>query len=211
MKFNPDCRSCRRLTNYLKRIQQQYPDYHCAPVDAFGDESVRLLIVGLAPGLHGANRTGRPFTGDASGELLFQTLFKTGFASAPQALSADDGLALKGCRITNAVRCLPPQNKPSSHELKQCSRYLRMDLETLVQPSVVIALGKQAHDSILRVLDQRLVDFPFAHGAEHAVAGHLTLMDSYHCSRYNTQTKRLTPPMFEQVFKRARIMLESSQ
>ena len=208
MKFNPDCRSCLRLTNYLQRIKQEYPDYHCAPVDSFGSVTYRLLIVGLAPGLHGANRTGRPFTGDASGDLLFETMFGLGLASAKKSISINDGLSLRDCRITNAVRCLPPQNKPTSHELKMCSRYLRDDIGELDAGGVMVALGRQAHDSILKVLGVKAKEAPFAHAAEHELGNRL-LIDSYHCSRYNTQTRRLTPAMFEAVFETAKQRLAS--
>lgn len=208
MKFNPECRSCRRLTNHLTRIKQKYPEYHCAPVDAFGDTCSSLLIVGLAPGLHGANRTARPFTGDASGDLLFRTLHKVGFSSLAESRAPDDGLVLRNCAITNAVRCLPPDNKPSARELALCARYLRTDLEAMKRPGVIVALGRQAHDSVLKVLGNKLYEFRFSHGAQHSVADDLILIDSYHCSRYNTQTRRLTPEMFEAVFRDASRLLE---
>lgn len=210
MKFNPHCRSCRRLTHYLKKVQEQHPEYHCAPVDSFGPSGAKLLIVGLAPGLHGANKTGRPFTGDASGELLFETLYKTGFSSSPKSLSFGDGLVLNGARITNAVRCLPPENKPTARELRLCGRYLKEDLSDLGDKGVIVALGKLAHDAVVRESGFPLSKFKFAHGAEHQISGDLVLIDSFHCSRYNTQTKRLTPPMFEAVFTRVRELMKVS-
>lgn len=203
MKFNPHCRSCRRLTHYLSKVQEKHPGYHNAPVDSFGADVYSVLVVGLAPGLHGANKTGRPFTGDASGDLLFKTLYTTGFASKSVSLSPGDGLALHGLRITNAVRCLPPENKPSTRELKLCGRYLVEDLRLLERPGVLVALGRLAHEAVLRVLGLRLRDFPFSHAAEYRLDDGLVLIDSFHCSRYNTQTKRLTPDMFEAVFQRA--------
>ena len=166
----------------------------------FGDRQPRLLIIGLAPGMHGANRTGRPFTGDFAGILLYQTLHRFGFASAAESVHADDGLRLTGCRITNAVKCLPPQNKPEPGEIRQCNRYLQAELETLGKGAVVLALGTIAHQAVLLALAVKKTSFPFRHGARHELANGLTLYDSYHCSRYNTQTRRLTPAMFEAVF-----------
>ena len=200
MKFSLDCRDCPRLARFLDTVGHAHPDYHARPVAAFGDAHPRLLIVGLAPGMHGANRSGRPFTGDHAGILLYETLHRFGLASAPQSVSANDGLRLIGCRITNAVKCLPPQNKPEPAEIKRCNRYLKAELAALKRGSVVLALGAIAHQAVLMAIDAKKASFPFRHGARHELPNGLTLYDSYHCSRYNTQTRRLTPAMFEAVF-----------
>ena len=168
----------------------------------FGDANPSLLIVGLAPGMHGANRTGRPFTGDHAGILLYQTLYRFGFASRPVSVATDDGLELIGCRITNAVKCLPPQNKPEPGEIRLCNAYLRGEIAGLPAGTSILALGTIAHAAVLRALDLKVKDFAFGHAAVHALPGGRRLYDSYHCSRYNTQTKRLTPEMFEAVFAR---------
>ena len=166
----------------------------------FGVDNPSLLIVGLAPGMHGANRSGRPFTGDFAGILLYQTLHKFGYASAPQSIAREDGLQLFNCRITNAVKCLPPQNKPDTDEIKRCNQYLSEELQTLAVGSVLLALGTIAHQAILMALGAKRSQYVFAHGAHHTLLGGLVLIDSYHCSRYNTQTRRLTAPMFESIF-----------
>ena len=181
-----------------------HPGYYASPVPAFGGEHPALLIVGLAPGMHGANASGRPFTGDQSGDMLFQTLFKYGFSNAAESLSIDDGLALHNCRITNAVKCLPPQNKPTTAEVKQCSIFLAAELRALKKGSVVIALGSIAHAAVLRALGLKLAIHKFGHAEEHQLSEGLVMIDSYHCSRYNTQTRRLTEPMFQAVFARAK-------
>jgi uracil-DNA glycosylase family 4 len=206
--FEPDCRQCPRLANFLDQVADSHPDYHARPVPAFGDADARLLIVGLAPGMHGANATGRPFTGDHAGILLYQTLYDFGYASRPESLARDDGLVLSDVRITNAVKCLPPQNKPQLEEVRRCNGYLRAEILGLPDPAVVLALGKLAHDAVLRALGQKLSAFPFGHARVHRPDGALTLLDSYHCSRYNTQTRRLTPEMFTQVFDIAGAMLD---
>jgi uracil-DNA glycosylase family 4 len=198
--FKPDCDDCPRLADFLAKAKQVYPDYFCAPVPAFGDPTPHLLIVGLAPGLHGANRTGRPFTGDYAGMLLYETLHEFGYATRPASVSADDGLELKGCRITNAVKCVPPENKPEGAEINRCNRFLKTELTRLPNDVRILALGQVAHRAVLKALDVRLSDHPFGHGAVHAI-GTRTLYDSYHCSRYNTQTNRLTPAMFKAVFR----------
>ena len=201
MKFAPLCRDCPRLALFLDKVRRDHPDYHARPVAPFGDARARLLIVGLAPGMHGANRTGRPFTGDHAGILLYQTLHRFGFANAAASVAADDRLKLIGCRITNAVKCLPPQNKPELREIKCCNRYLKTELATLGEGNVVLALGIIAHQAVLLTLaDVRKTQFPFRHGARHELPNGLVLYDSYHCSRYNTQTRRLTPVMFAAVF-----------
>ena len=195
-----DCRRCVRLSEYTRSLRQLYPDYHCKPVPAFGDTQSRLLIVGLAPGLHGANASGRPFTGDASGELLFQILFKFGFASQPISSSSKDGMILNNCRITNAVKCLPPQNKPNGAEIRQCNPYLRQELDLLPPQGIVLALGAIAHQAVIKAYKLKLVYYRVSHHAQHVLPGGLFLFDSYHCSRYNTQTRRLTADMFERLF-----------
>ena len=208
LKFNPDCRDCPRLADFLDQTALKYPDYHARPVAPYGDRDAQLLIVGLAPGMHGANATGRPFTGDFAGILLYQTLYDYGFSNRPVSVSRDDGLQLVGCRITNAVKCLPPQNKPQLEEVKHCNRYLRAELDGLKGSAVVLALGKIAHDAVIRALGLRLSAHPFGHAHVHQVTGDLCLVDSYHCSRYNTQTRRLTPEMFAHVFRLVRQILD---
>lgn len=199
-----NCTQCPRLAGFLQTVKARYSDYHSRPVSAFGDADAKLLIVGLAPGMHGANRTGRPFTGDYAGILLYQTLHKYGFATRSESVSADDGLQLTGCRITNAVKCLPPENKPAPQEIKQCNQYLAVEMNRFVQRggAAVLALGTVAHQAVLLSLRLKAKDYPFAHGATHRLppGSGVRLYDSYHCSRYNTQTKRLTAEMFEQVF-----------
>ncbi|BAO43805.1 uracil-DNA glycosylase [Thiolapillus brandeum] len=207
--FDMDCTACPRLAGFLRELKLQYPDYHCRPVAPFGDPDARLLIVGLAPGMHGANATGRPFTGDHAGILLYQTLYECGLSSAPESVHAEDALELRRCRITNAVKCLPPQNKPLGTEVRACNGFLVKELEGLPDDSVVLALGGVAHRAVISALGLRQVDFPFGHGAEHRLNPELVLLDSYHCSRYNTQTRRLTPQMFRKVFQRATSLLEA--
>lgn len=196
------CRLCPRLATFLDDTGNRYPDYHSRPVAAFGDPAARLLIVGLAPGMHGANRTGRPFTGDYAGILLYQTLHKFGFSSHAESVSASDGLQLQGCRITNAVKCLPPANKPEPAEIRQCNPYLAAEISGFAKQGgmVVLALGTVAHQAVLMASGLKTSALPFSHGAVHRLPGGLALYDSYHCSRYNTQTRRLTAAMFEQVF-----------
>jgi uracil-DNA glycosylase len=206
--FDPDCRLCPRLANFLYEVRARHPAYHCRPVAPFGSARHRLLVVGLAPGMHGANRTGRPFTGDHAGILLYRTLHAHGFATRAESLAAGDGLRLKDCRISNAVKCLPPGNKPLPSEVRTCNRYLERELLDLRPGAVVIALGSIAHAALLRATGQRLASFRFAHGAEHALPGGLRLVDSYHCSRLNTNTGRLTPAMFNRIFARARHLLD---
>ena len=205
--FDASCRLCPRLADFLDQVKSHNPDYFCRPVPPFGAADAGLLIVGLAPGMHGANATGRPFTGDHAGILLYRTLYKFGFASAEESLAADDGLALINCRITNAVKCLPPQNKPVGAEINTCRQFLAAELAQFRPGSVVIALGSIAHKSVVAAFGLRQKDYVFAHAAEHKMQNGVTLIDSYHCSRYNTQTRRLTDEMFEQVFARAKEML----
>mgnify|MGYP001818879446 FL=1 len=205
--FDRDCRACPRLAGFLDEVNARYPDYYCRPVPPFGDASARFLIVGLAPGMHGANRTGRPFTGDHAGILLYETMHKYGFGSKAESLSADDGLALLDCRITNAVKCLPPDNKPVGAEINTCNRFLANELDTLQPGSVVLALGGIAHRAIVKARGLRQADYKFAHAADHDL-GAFRMLDSYHCSRYNTNTGRLTPEMFDTVFAKAKVMLD---
>jgi uracil-DNA glycosylase family 4 len=202
MNFDPDCRACPRLAGFLDTVRAAHPDYHARPVPPFGDPAPRLLIVGLAPGMHGANRSGRPFTGDHAGILLYQTLHRFGYASAPQAVALDDGLQLTGCRITNAVKCLPPANKPESAEIRTCNRFLAAELAALPPRATILALGQIAHQAVLRALDLKLGGYPFAHASDHRLPDGRRLVSSYHCSRYNTQTRRLTPEMFAAVFEK---------
>jgi uracil-DNA glycosylase family 4 len=192
------------LAEFLGGLREKYPDYYNAPVPAFGDPEPRLLIVGLAPGMHGANATGRPFTGDFAGILLYETLHELGLASAPQSVSEDDGLQLMGCRITNAVKCLPPENKPVGAEINTCNRFLSAELTNLRPAAVVLALGGIAHRAVVKAEAGRQKDFPFGHGAVGELPSGRQLISSYHCSRYNTQTKRLTAAMFKQVVAQAR-------
>jgi uracil-DNA glycosylase family 4 len=199
-----DCPLCPRLARFRVLQRTAFPDWHNAPVPSFGGEDGRLLVVGLAPGLRGANRTGRPFTGDYAGVLLYETLRKFGFARGPYAERADDGLVLVDCRITNAVRCVPPENKPEPAEIATCNSFLVAELKLLPRLAAVLALGSIAHQAVLAALGHRRSAYRFAHGAVHALPGGLLLADSYHCSRYNTNTGRLTPAMFEAVFAELR-------
>ena len=201
--FDPRCRACPRLAEFLDDLRTRHPDYHAAPVAPFGDPHGSLLVVGLAPGMHGANATGRPFTGDHAGVLLYETLFKTGFSNQAEGSRADDGLQLINCRITNAVKCLPPANKPTTAEIATCNRFLTAELALLPRPGVIVALGRIAHNAVLKAFGLRQTSHGFGHAAVHVIDGDVTLIDSYHCSRYNTQTKRLTATMFERVFQLA--------
>jgi uracil-DNA glycosylase len=203
-----DCPLCPRLAGFRALQRAAFPDWHNAPVPSFGGTEGRLLVVGLAPGLRGANRTGRPFTGDYAGVLLYETLRNFGFVRGSYDQRADDGLALIDCRITNAVRCVPPENKPEPKEIATCNGFLAMELKTLPRLRAVLALGSIAHQAVLVALGHRRSAFRFAHGAMHALPGGLVLADSYHCSRYNTNTGRLTPAMFEAVFAELRRRLD---
>ena len=198
-----DCGLCPRLRAFRDDNRRKQPDWFNAPVPAFGPPDAAVLIVGLAPGLRGANRTGRPFTGDYAGDLLYSTLLELGFASGRYDARPDDGLMLRGCRIANAVHCVPPQNKPLPAEINTCRPFLAATIEAMPRLRSIIALGRVAHDSLLKVLKLRSAAAPFSHGAVHQ-AGALKLYDSYHCSRYNTNTGVLTPDMFKAVFARVR-------
>lgn len=206
--YDKDCRSCPRLAAFLDDVNKRYPDYFCKPVPPFGDGDSDFLIVGLAPGMHGANRTGRPFTGDHAGILLYQMLHKYGFSSRDHSEAAADGLALVNCRITNAVKCLPPDNKPIGSEINTCNKFLQSELALLPKDAVVMALGGIAHRAIIKALGKRQADYKFGHAALHDL-GAFRLLDSYHCSRYNTNTRRLTEAMFDAIFKEARALLDS--
>ncbi len=198
-----NCRRCPRLVGLRKSLRKDQPEWWNAPVPAFGDPNAWLAIVGLAPGKEGANRTGRAFTGDASGDLLFATLDKVGLSHGMFQSRADDGVTLSGAMILNAVKCLPPENKPNGAEINNCRPYLIKALDGLPNLKVILALGKIAHDSVIRMTGSRLADHKFAHGAVHSLPGNRILIDSYHCSRYNVNTKRLTAEMFEAIFRAA--------
>jgi len=205
--FDRSCRECPRLAAFLDEVRGRYPDYYCGPVPPFGAADARFLIVGLAPGMHGANRTGRPFTGDHAGILLYQMLHKYGFSARDHSDSAEDGLELIGCRITNAVKCLPPDNKPVGAEINTCNAYLANELKALPRDAVVMALGGIAHRAIVKAMGLRQVEFKFGHAALHDL-GQFRVLDSYHCSRYNTNTGRLTEAMFDAIFAEARELLD---
>jgi uracil-DNA glycosylase family 4 len=198
-----DCPRCPRLVSFRQEWRESEPEWFNAPVDSFGPADAPLLVVGLAPGLRGANRTGRPFTGDYAGDLLYATLLEFGFARGTYAARPDDGLELIDCRISNAVRCVPPENKPTPSEINTCRDFLIATLKEMTELTVVIALGRIAHETFVAACGARRAQFPFAHGRVHAI-GTLTLIDSYHCSRYNTNTGVLTPQMFRDVFAQAR-------
>jgi uracil-DNA glycosylase len=201
--FCPDCTLCPRLAGFLAKSAHANPDYHSKPVAPFGDPAPALLIVGLAPGMHGANRTGRPFTGDHAGILLYASLHELGLASAPTSVDRDDGLTLRGVRITNAVKCLPPDNKPLPAEIRTCNQYLAVELEKLRTVKAVLALGTVAHEATLVACGLKKSAGKFGHAREHLLPDGRHLVDSFHCSRYNTQTRRLTGEMFRAVLKRA--------
>ncbi len=198
-----DCPLCPRLVAYRHACQAEFPPWWNAPVQAFGDPQAWLAIIGLAPGKHGANRTGRPFTGDFAGDLLFATLAKYGLSEGVYASKIDDGLTLKGAMIINAVKCLPPENKPTPEEIRTCRPFLETQLAALPNVRVVVALGAIAHQSAVKVMGGRLPKAKFGHLNEHRMPDGSVLIDSYHCSRYNTNTGRLTAEMFEAVFARA--------
>ena len=207
LAFDLECRQCPRLSAFLDTVQRRYPDYHCRPVPPFGDPDARFVVVGLAPGMHGANRTGRPFTGDHAGILLYQMLHKYGFANRDHSAAADDSLVLTDGRITNAVKCLPPDNKPVGAEINTCNQFLSNEMDKVTADSVVLALGGIAHRAIIKSQGLRQAEYKFGHAAEHRMPGRFLLLDSYHCSRYNTNTRRLTAEMFDSVFARARELL----
>jgi uracil-DNA glycosylase family 4 len=213
------CTNCPRLAGFLADVRSRYPGYHGRPVLPFGDPQARLVVVGLAPGMHGANRTGRPFTGDYAGILLYETLHTFGFGSQPQSLAADDELRLVDCRITNAVKCLPPENKPEPAEIRNCNQFLAAELQAAPEVRVILALGLVAHKAVLMALGLKQSALVFGHGKRHALPPHerapsgsrgRILIDSYHCSRYNTQTRRLTSADFQHVFQSIRKELDAA-
>ncbi len=204
-----DCPLCPRLVEFRKTNRAQFPDWHNAPVPSFGGDGARLLIVGLAPGLRGANRTGRPFTGDWAGDLLYETLGKFGFARGAYGERADDGLALIDCRITNGVRCVPPENKPTGGEVAACRRFLKTEISALPRLKIILALGGIAHSAVLAALGMRISAFKFRHGAMNRLQSGPILAASYHCSRYNTNTGKLTAAMFESVFAEIKARLDA--
>lgn len=209
----PDCALCPRLAEFRARNRSAHPDWFNGAAPSFGDPEARLLIVGLAPGLQGANRTGRPFTGDYAGDLLYETLDAFGFSEGVYAADPADGLILRDAMITNAVRCVPPENKPTGAEINQCRPHLVSRLAALPKLKAILCLGKIAHDSTLRALGVRAAEAPFGHGARfgaQVASQSVTLFDSYHCSRYNTQTRRLTPEMFRAVFADIRALLNAA-
>lgn len=197
-----NCRKCKRLRDNLRQIKKQFPSYHCLPVSPIGNNNAQILIVGLAPGKHGANASGIPFSGDDSGVFLFNTLTRFGLAET----DADQKLSLLNCRITNAVKCFPPDNKPNAEEINQCNRFLKEEINQ-TEVRVIIALGAIAHKAILKALDKKIRDYPFGHLNRFQIDNKY-LIDSYHCSKYNTQTKRLTQPMFDDVFNEVQIYLD---
>lgn len=207
VQFNLKCSLCPRIADNLVDIRARYPDYYAKPVPPFGVSHPALLIVGLGPGMHGANATGRPFTGDYAGILLYKMLYEFGFSNQLESTGSNDGLVLFNCRITNAVKCLPPANKPLPAEIQNCNGYLRAELQTLTGKLVILALGRIAHEAILTAMDLKKSLYPFAHNALHQLDEQRYLLDSYHCSRYNTQTRRLTEPMFRQVFASAKSII----
>ena len=209
-KFSTKCRQCPRLAQFLDGVRQAHPGYHACPVAPFGPDHANLLVVGLAPGMHGANRTGRPFTGDVAGILLYDTLHRHGFASRPISSGASDGLRLRGCRITNAVKCLPPANRPLPEEVRRCNDYLAQEISLLPHKAAILALGLIAHNAVLMAVGLKRSAHRFRHGAQHALPREMALYDSYHCSRYNTQTRRLTPEMFRGVLDAIRGYLNRS-
>lgn len=197
-----DCDRCPRLAAFLSELRVKEPHWFNAPVPPFGPEDAELLIVGLAPGMKGANRTGRPFTGDFAGDLLYDTLAKFGYSVGTYAQSPNDGMSLVNCRITNAVKCLPPQNKPIGAEIRTCRDFLIPEIMAMKNLKIILALGRIAHDSLLATFQEKRKDFPFSHAGSHRLSNGLMLIDSYHCSRYNTNTGRLTVEMFDQVFEK---------
>ncbi len=206
-----DCPLCPRLMDFRRDNANKFPDYFNAPAPTFGGNGAKLLIVGLAPGLHGANKTGRPFTGDYAGDLLYATIGKFGFSNDRYDARPDDGLSLKSTAITNAVRCVPPQNKPIGAEIKICRQFLTAQINGMRQLRAILCLGRIAHQSTVAALEIKQKDAAFGHGAEYAVPGrNFTLFDSYHCSRYNTNTRRLTESMFESVFVAIRAHIDAN-
>lgn len=203
-----NCDLCPRLVSYRSKNRLEHPGWFNGAVPSFGDKNAQLLVIGLAPGVTGANKTGRPFTGDWAGDLLYATLDKFGFSEGQYQARPDDDLQLINAMITNAVRCVPPKNKPVGTEVNQCRAFLLARIGALPSAKVLLCLGKIAHDSTVRAFGLKLKDYPFGHAVEYALPGGHILLSSYHCSRYNTNTRRLTAEMFEAVFGRARTLIE---
>ena len=208
LTFNTNCYACSRLDQFLTKVSSEYPDYYSKPVPSFGSPNPKLLIIGLAPGLHGANATGRPFTGDHAGIMLYRMLYEHGFSNKEESITTDDGLRLKKCRITNAVRCLPPKNKPVAEEINNCNQYLAEELQNVDRKGVILCLGQIAHKSTIKALRLKQSAHPFKHGKFYKLDDGRVIVDSYHCSRYNTQTKRLTEAMFNNIFKNIKNQLK---
>ena len=209
MDYDASCKDCERLSSFLAQVKNKNPNYFCRPVPSFGKKNSPLLIVGLAPGMHGANKTGRPFTGDHAGILLYKTLYKFGFSNNKISQSIDDNLILKNCSITNAVKCLPPDNKPNHQEINNCNKFLKSEISKLKRGSILLALGLVAHNAIMTALNLTKKEYKFCHGKRHNLPNNLVMYDSYHCSRYNTQTKRLTEEMFHEVFLSIKTEMEN--
>lgn len=207
--FDKNCRACKRLDSFLTEVKLKHPGYHARPVAPFGDENAQLLIVGLAPGMHGANASGRPFTGDASGKWLYQALYDFDFGNQKNSDSLNDGLVLKNCRITNAVKCLPPQNKPAASEINQCNHFLASEIKTLPENGIILVLGSIAHQSVLKAYGLKLSSAKFGHNKQYPLPDGKILVSSYHCSQYNVQTRRLTRDMFADVFKTITQLMDS--
>ncbi|VAW95836.1 Uracil-DNA glycosylase, family 5 [hydrothermal vent metagenome] len=206
--FDKNCVKCPRYVKFFESLRIEYPNYYNLPVPAFGVVNPDLVIVGLAPGMHGANATGRPFTGDHAGIILYESLYKFGFSNKPKSTHKKDGLKLHNCRITNAVKCLPPQNKPIGSEINACNDYLKAEIKIFKKNTVIIALGLVAHKAVIKAINGKQSDYMFKHNAHHQLGlGHI-LIDSYHCSRYNTNTKRLTEKMFHDVFRKAKKFIQ---
>jgi uracil-DNA glycosylase family 4 len=206
--FDLNCTACPRLSQFLLENKEKYPEYHARPVPPFGVAKPKLLIVGLAPGMHGANATGRPFTGDHAGIILYEMLYQHGFSNKPISSNIKDGLKLKHARITNAVKCLPPDNKPVGGEINTCNHFLVEELKTIDKKAVILCLGLISHKAVIKAFGLKQSDYPFIHGKAHKLDDGRQIIDSYHCSRYNTNTKRLTEKMFSDVFKQIRVELK---
>ena len=206
--FNPNCTACPRLSESLVKIRSKFSHYHARPVASFGAKNPKLLIVGLAPGLHGANATGRPFTGDHAGVILYKMLYEHGFSNKGISRHLKDGMKLKHCQITNAVKCLPPENKPTSEEITRCNSYLVEELKSIDKKAVILCLGLISHKAVLKALSLKQSIYPFKHGISYSLDDGHTIVDSYHCSRYNTNTKRLTEEMFRDIFTLIRSQID---
>lgn len=206
--FDLNCTACPRLSDFLIEVREKYADYHARPVPPVGVKNPKLLIVGLAPGLHGANATGRPFTGDHAGIILYEMLYKHGFSNKDTSTDLKDGLKLKYCRITNAVKCLPPENKPIGDEINTCNSYLVEELKVIDKKAVILCLGLISHKAVIKALGLKQSDYPFKHGGNYSLDDGRAIIDSYHCSRYNTNTKRLTEAMFNKIFIQVKAQLK---